>query len=246
MLGLGSPTSCSPRLPSSPPPLCFGGSPASRRTVDDVDGAHDLGGMQGFGPVRTPDGELEYHEPWELRAQVVGLLSGTARRPSIEGLDPAEYLSSSYYVRWLRAAEDEAVRSGRLDRVDLERWRQTFADEPHASPPVASDADLVDFIRHRLGPHVHGEVGTAAFGIGDRVRVRRMRPEGHHRCPRYVRGVVGEVERVCGADPVPGVSGEVEPVYTVRFSSEALFGPRIDEPPYVLLIDLWERYLERA
>ena len=211
-----------------------------------MDGAHDLGGMQGFGAVRTPDGELEFRVPWELRAQVVGLLSGTARRPAIEGLDPAEYLSSSYYVRWLRAAEEAAVRSGRLDPADLERWRQMFANDPDVAPPVSSDQDMVDFIRHRLGPHVHGEVGSAAFAVGDRVRVRRMRPEGHHRCPRYVRGVVGEVERVCGADPVPGVRDEAEAVYTVRFASDDLFGPRADEPPYVLLIDLWERYLERT
>jgi hypothetical protein len=37
-------------------------------------------------------------------------------------------------------------------------------------------------------------------------------------------------------------------VYTVRFSSVDLFGERSGdgEPSYVLLIDLWERYLEAA
>jgi nitrile hydratase subunit beta len=209
-----------------------------------MDGAHDLGGMQGFGAVRTPDGELEFHESWELRAQVIGLLSGTARRPAIEALDPGEYLTSSYYVRWLRAAEEESVRSGRLEPTDLDRWRQMFSQDPDAPLPVASDPEMVDFIRHRLGPHEHGDVESAAFAVGDRVRVRRMRPHGHHRSPRYVRGVVGEVERVCGTDPVPGVRDEAEPVYTVRFRSDDLFGPRVEEPPYVLLIDLWERYLE--
>jgi nitrile hydratase beta subunit len=210
-----------------------------------MDGAHDLGGMQGFGSVRTADGELEFHESWELRAQVVGLLSGMARRPAIEALDPGEYLTSSYYVRWLRAAEQEAVRSGRLESADLDRWRQVFAEDPDAPPPVARDPEMVDFIRH-LGPHVHGDVEAAKFALGEPVRVRRMRPEGHHRCPRYLRGVVGEVERVCGADSVPGVRDEAEPVYTVRFASDHLFGPREEEPPYVLLIDLWERYLEQS
>jgi nitrile hydratase len=75
-----------------------------------------------------------------------------------------------------------------------------------------------------------------------------MRPEAHHRCPRYLRGALGEVERVLGADPVPDADDEddVEPVYTVRFSSMDLFGDQTEagEPPYVLLIDLWERYLE--
>ncbi len=49
-----------------------------------------------------------------------------------------------------------------------------------------------------------------AFRPGQRVRVRRMRPEGHTRCPRYVRGALGTIERVHGdallADA--GASGE--------------------------------------
>ena len=39
-----------------------------------------------------------------------------------------------------------------------------------------------------------------ASGRGERVRVRRMRPEGHTRCPRYVRGALGVIERVHGDD----------------------------------------------
>ena len=116
--------------------------------------------------------------------------------------------------------------------------------DPDAAPPVASDPEMVDFIRH-LGPHVHGDVESATFAVGDRVRVRRMRPEGHHRCPRYLRGVVGEVERVCGVDPFP--------VYVTRRSRCTRCASRrmissvraSEEPPYVLLIDLWERYLEQ-
>jgi nitrile hydratase len=205
--------------------------------------------MHGFGPVRTPDGDRSHTEPWELRAQMLGLLSGAVRRPWIEGLDPATYLSSSYYVRWLLAAEAALLAQGRLDAADLHRWRATFEDDPEAVPPVRSDPAVVQLIRTGTGPHVHGEVTAAAFAVGDRVRVRRMHPVGHHRCPRYLRGAAGEVERVCGTDPVPGlgVDEEVsEPVYTVRFSSIDLFGDRTDdgEPPYVLLIDLWERYLE--
>ena len=38
------------------------------------------------------------------------------------------------------------------------------------------------------------------FRPGQRVRVRRMRPAGHTRCPRYVRGAVGVIERVHGDD----------------------------------------------
>jgi len=213
-----------------------------------VDGIHDLGGMQGFGAVRTADGELSHHEAWETRAQVLGLVTGAASRSWIEGLDPATYLSSSYYVRWLRAAEASLLQRGRLEQADLDRWTATFEADPAARPPTRRDPAAVEIIQAGLPPHQHGPITTAAWSVGDRVRVRRMRPEAHHRCPRYLRGAVGEVERVIGADPVPDAADEddVEPVYTVRFGSVDLFGDQTEtgERPYALLIDLWERYLE--
>ena len=71
-----------------------------------MEGAHDLGGLDGFGPVATDDGDRTHHEPWELRAQGVALfgLRGGMRQ-WIERLDPASYLTSPYYARWLLAAE---------------------------------------------------------------------------------------------------------------------------------------------
>ena len=53
-----------------------------------------------------------------------------------------------------------------------------------------------------------------------------MRPEGHTRCPRYVRGVEGVVEAVRGKDAFPDIGpyqGPSEPVYAVAFASEDLF-----------------------
>ena len=207
-----------------------------------------MGGMHGFGAVVTPDGQLTHSEPWEVRAQVLGLLSGTASRGALEALEPATYLASSYYERWLRAAESTLVHRGQVDASELDRWRDSFDRDPDARMPVSSDPATVEAIRG-IGPHRHGPLEHPAFRAGDRVRVRRMRPERHHRCPRYLRGVVGDVEKVLGADPVPGLAkaDQVdEACYTVRFSSVDLFGDRIaaGEAPYTLFIDLWERYLE--
>jgi nitrile hydratase subunit beta len=75
-----------------------------------------------------------------------------------------------------------------------------------------------------------------------------MRPAGHTRCPRYVRGATGVVDRVHIADRLPdlAVYGErpaPEPVYAVAFGSEALWG-RTGEPPWTVSVDLWESYLE--
>jgi nitrile hydratase len=90
----------------------------------------------------------------------------------------------------------------------------------------------------------------ARFATGERVRVRRMRPAGHTRCPRYVRGAAGVVEHVRGADALPdaadaGADAPVEPVYTVAFRSEELWGAG-EEPAWTVRLDLWESYLEAA
>jgi nitrile hydratase len=212
-----------------------------------------MGGMHGFGPVRTADGELTHHEPWEVRAQALGLVSGTVTRHRLEALGPVRYLESSYYVRWLLAAEDGAVIRGLLERGDLERWYAHFAADPEAAVPVVHAPEVADAIHTGLQQVHRWEAPTSPprYGVGDRVRVRRMRRERHHRCPRYVRGVVGEIEHVWGADRIPGAGRDdrtLEAVYTVRFSSSDVWGDTGErgEPPFSLSIDLWESYLEDA
>ena len=56
-----------------------------------------------------------------------------------------------------------------------------------------------------------------------------MRPAGHTRCPRYVRGAVGVIARVHGDDWLPDAVARdeetaPEAVYAVRFGSRDLFG----------------------
>jgi nitrile hydratase len=76
-----------------------------------------------------------------------------------------------------------------------------------------------------------------------------MRPAGHTRCPRYVRGAVGVIERVHGDAVLPDAvaQGEEHPpleaLYAVRFRSDDLFGPG-EEPGFQVLVDLAESYLE--
>jgi len=41
------------------------------------------------------------------------------------------------------------------------------------------------------------------FTVGQRVRVRKTAPLGHIRTPFYIRGHVGEIERLCGSFPNP-------------------------------------------
>jgi nitrile hydratase beta subunit len=208
-----------------------------------MDGIHDLGGMQGFGPVVVEPDEPAFHEPWEataraLMAVVSGAVdaSGGEFRHSIERMNPAHYLTSSYYEHWLTGAATLAVEHGIVGTQELEtRAGGSFPLSRPARPdPVA-------------GP---GPGSTQPrFGIGDRVRVRDWHPFGHTRCPRYVRGHAGVVVRVDQAASLPDVEAHsdrrrIEPTYSVRFESSELWHD--GQPADVVHVDLWNSYLEPA
>jgi Nitrile hydratase beta subunit len=191
-----------------------------------VDGVHDLGGMHGFGPVPIEVEEPLFHEPWEgrvwamLRA-VMGATTIDRFRYTIEQMPPAEYLTSSYYARWLWAVERLAAEQGLLDGRD--RPPEVARPSP-ARPPW-----------------------DGRFQPGDRVRVRNAVTPDHTRVPRYLRRQVGTVERVAFAWPNPtesaatGTYGEPELVYTIAFAGTDLFGPAAD---HTLTADLGESDLE--
>jgi nitrile hydratase subunit beta len=210
-----------------------------------------MGGMHGFGPViRDPSDraldEPPFHEPWEGRTfglvvttSAKGLRTGSTR-PTIEEIEPATYLASSYYERWARAIEAVLVAGGSLTAAEIDQRSATVGGGPKRSQ--ATDPELVAGIAaflNRPGT-TSGEPVAAAFAVGNRVTVRRMAPLGHHRCPRYVRGATGTVERVNGGWPL--ADGDApEAVYRVRFDMRQLWGD--DAEPGALYIDLWERYL---
>ena len=93
-----------------------------------MNGIHDLGGMQGFGPVEREENEPVFHADWERR--IFALLNLTIAagqyhvdeiRHSIERMPPAEYLMTPYYEHWLHAAEDLLDKKGVVTHAELER-----------------------------------------------------------------------------------------------------------------------------
>jgi nitrile hydratase len=216
-----------------------------------VDGIHDLGGMQGLGAVRVPGSDAPTHGEWELRCFVLNMMAsygGFGSGPFrfvIESLPAGEYLRLSYYEKWLHVLETRLIRNRTFAAADLDRWRAALAQG--ARVPVHNDpklaAELPDAMRT---VHEHGAVSDSRHHPGDRVRVRRMHPAGHTRCPRYVRGCAGAVERVHGLEPPQDGPGlPAEPYYAVRFTAEELWGAGA-ESNVSIIVDLWESYLETA
>ena len=79
-----------------------------------------------------------------------------------------------------------------------------------------------------------------SFRPGDRVRTSRHDPAHHHRVPRYVRGAPGTVVEQIGTHPLPYDASVTEPVYTVRFEAEDLFGTGT----HAVTVDVWQSHLE--
>jgi nitrile hydratase len=218
-----------------------------------VNGAQDLGGQAGFGPIAPERDEPVFHAPWEARALGLTLAAGALGRWSIdesrharESLHPADYLASSYYAIWIKALETLLVRHGLVTADEL-RTGHAVAQGP--VPRVLRAPEVAGMLA-RGTPHVREIDAPAAFAPGDRVRTAVMHPLGHTRLPRYARGKVGMVERVNGAHVFPDSNahgrGEAPQwLYTVVFDAREIWG-RDADPAQRLSIDAWESYLEPA
>jgi nitrile hydratase subunit beta len=188
-----------------------------------MDGIHDLGGRQGFGPVRHSANAGAFHGDWEKRVNALyslavklGIFNMDEYRHAIERMEPRHYLSASYYERSLTSLATLLVEKGLVTRDELERRADGTFPLSSASAP--------------------GRTNVAArgrFKVGDRVVVRSDHVCGHVRMPAYIRGKHGVVVGESPAYPFPdahahGVAADDEPTYDVRFDTADLWANAAD------------------
>ena len=204
-----------------------------------MDGLHDLGGRQGFGPVRhTPDAAV-FHEDWEKRINALyglgvrlGIFNMDEYRHAIERMEPRHYMNAGYYERTLTSLATLCVEKGVLTRRELEERAEGLF--PLALP---------------LGPGRSNEPGRRGYQVGDRVRVRNDHVAGHVRMPGYVRGKTGIVVSESPCYPFPdahahGMTAQDEPTYDVRFRSIDLWPDAADDA--LVHVGVFQSYLEPA
>ena len=218
-----------------------------------MNGIHDMGGMHGFGPVEPEEDEPVFHEPWEGR--MYGLMATAGRglfsRQAIESIEPALYLASSYYERWMLALEKGLAERGDVTAEELDDRTSCFRQNPEAKSARREDPELAERVRvgmYRQRSPQREALSPPKFRVGDPVTARNTNPAGHTRLPRYVRGRRGVVARLNGVyetpDTVDGNEGwPPQLVYNVRFLASELWGDSA-EPNGTLHIDMWESYLE--
>jgi nitrile hydratase len=201
-----------------------------------LNGVHDMGGMDGFGPVIAEPNEPVFHERWE--GVVRGIFEQTDGRyfnldefrRSLERMPPEAYLAASYYERWLFAIESILKEKGVVSDGELTSGRPS-SPAPSALPKGGSPGSQV-----------------AQFKPGDHVVTRNMHPKGHTRLPRYARGKRGIIRRHYGSFPLPdsnahGNGPDFQPCYAVEFEARELWGNDATAGDRVC-IDLWESYLQ--
>lgn len=217
-----------------------------------MNGAQDLGGQMGFGPIELEENEPNFHAKWEERAFALTLAMGATGTWNIdtsrfarESLPPPVYLSSSYYKIWTLGLEKLLVNH---DLVSEEELRTGVSVTPAKPLNRIVKADEVAGILAMGGPVDRPQQQPARFKVGDRIRTKRMNPEHHTRLPRYARDTPGTIETVHGVHVFPDTNsrklGEQPTwLYGVVFKGTDIWGDESD-PKLTVRLDLWEPYLD--
>ena len=222
---------------------------------------HDMGGMHGFGSIELEADEPVFHEDWERRVfamnsalGAIGYRTLDESRHSRERLDPALYLASSYYQRWIEGVELLLLEKGLISRDELDGTAEPgppparTADGLEIKPALAADR-VEPVLRGGASARVDEDIAPR-FKAGDSVLARNINPRGHTRIPRYVRGRRGVIDRGHGVFLFPdtnahGKGKSPQHCYSVRFEGSELWGPDAG-PRDAVYVDLWDDYLDPA
>ena len=212
-----------------------------------MDTIHDLGGREGFGPVRWQDDtdSMLFHHAWQARTWAICLnmfrrftedQTGWTldwHRHVIERIPPAQYLAMNYFEKWaqhmMATLIDDGVAS--IEEFAEGRSHRKPRPVPRNPFPVATDP------------------GAPRFKVGDRVVARRSTAAMHSRLVSYARGRTGIVDVWHGPEILADASAAGEPrkehLYTICFDAAELW-PEDGGPSFSVCTDFWESYLEPA
>ena len=218
-----------------------------------MDGIHDLGGKQGYGPIDR-DGEDEvFHEAWEGREWGI---AQCARTPGItidwwrhcrELILPEDYLSKPYFDSWAQTDFSTYIEAGWISYEEIAAGRSLQSDAEYGEPLAPMTlAQVLDEDRAHA-TRFDADIDTPpAFAVGQTVRTRRHGHPGHTRLPQYARDRVGSVHAHHGAHVFPDLSAEGREIhqhlYSVVFEAAELW-PEAQDRRDRVFIDLWEAYL---
>src|SRR4051812_5891742 len=114
-----------------------------------MNSVHDMGGMDGMGPIAPEIDEPVFHARWEgrmfaLDRAVRGKWNSAMSRYQMELIGPAEYLRMSYYEKRFTATTALLIKVGLVTSAELDRGRPARNSKKGPPlPPAANVAALV-------------------------------------------------------------------------------------------------------
>ncbi|MEE9388524.1 MAG: nitrile hydratase subunit beta [Paracoccaceae bacterium] len=213
-----------------------------------MDGIHDLGGKQGFGPIPIGD-NVCFHHDWERRMWAIArsdvLPPGCTIdwfRHSIETMAPGNYLTLAYFNKWCTTHLMLALDA---ELITLDEIAAGHMDTPAEPAPALTLDQVIAAGRKQTRDFSCETMTPARFGLNDTVTTRRHINANHTRLPAYARNATGTVIRHHGAHLLAdkGAQGlhEAEHLYTVSFGAPELWGKDAN-PIDTVTLELWESY----
>ncbi len=217
-----------------------------------MNGGQDLGGMMGFGPVNPEIDEPCFHAEWEKRVLAVTLAMGGTGTWNIddsrhmrENIDPASYLTWSYYQIWLEGLEKLLIKHDLTTREEISSGECLHPPAPVNQVLLAPD---VEATLNKGSNSSRPTKSAPGFQVGDLIKTRNINPPGHTRLARYLRGHIGKIVKIHGHHVFPdtnahGLDDASQWLYCVQFDAEELWGDQANKGDHVHA-DLWEPYFE--
>ncbi len=168
-----------------------------------MDGVHDLGGREGFGPIVDKADDKPFHADWEMRA--FGIKEVSAANWTIDWFRhcrelavPVDYLTRPYFDQRLTTVAAQLIDEGYLTLDEIKAGASAFTPRPSRPPQTPKAARA--FVRTPTSFAV--TVNTPPrFALGERGTMparRRLRSYASARiCPGQGRGDPRPSRRPC-------------------------------------------------
>jgi len=204
---------------------------------------HNLGGMQGFGPVWTTEEGTAFYTEDERRVfrLMMGLMAAgwcdtDGFRAAVEQLPVAIYARECFPTNYFLGMEKQLAERGLIQPGDREAWMNGV--KPTGRPAMPP----------QIVPAASETPEPPRFRIGDRVKIGTTDRQGHNRLPNYLRGQTGTITAERGLVDFPDALAartgrRPQPVYTVEFLAREVWGdsPAGDDR---LSAEIFQDYIE--
>lgn len=216
-----------------------------------MNGVHDMGGLECFGPINPDSKEPMFHAEWERRVLAMTVCMGATGEWNLdqgrfarESLPPVDYLSIGYYRIWLTALEHLLQQRALVSHQEMQQGRSI--DNAKVLKRILKGSTVVNALRAGA-PVDRALTHPAQFAVGDVVQVNNQHKTGHTRLPAYIRGHIGIVHKIHGGhvfadDNATGTGENPQYLYNVKFEAQELWGESRKQAAHVH-VDCWEPYL---